>query len=353
MFKKVLREIKKHGFEAYLVGGSVRDMILNRKVYDYDICTSALPEQTKQIFKDYTVLETGIKHGTVTLIYQGTHYEITAFRSEKGYSDFRHPDSVEFISDLTTDLTRRDFTMNAVCFDGESFTDPLNGIKDIEAGIIRAVGHPEKRFEEDAMRILRGIRFASVLGFRIEAQTEKAMFKYKENINTVSAERIFSEIKKMTCGNYFGQAYKKYYEIFASFIPEAKNTDCIFDSEADAISALKRLKADKQSILYAKAYFGSKSLTIPYLLRFYGDDAADFVCKKRGLTKEYEAVISQKMPYKLSMLEINGNDIKKICKNDKNISTVLNLLLTSVMEGKTENKHESLVEKAVDILRYF
>lgn len=351
MFRQVISKIRIRGYEAYLVGGSVRDMILGREIWDYDICTSAFPEQVKEIFSSHTVIETGIKHGTVTLIYEHTPFEITVFRTDGGYKDHRHPDSVKFGASLEEDLKRRDFTMNAVCFDGQRFIDPLNGKKDIENRIIRAVGDPKKRFSEDALRILRGLRFACVLGFEIEPETAKAMGEYADDLSVISAERVFAEFKKAAKGEFFGQVYKQYYDIFARFIPNAVNDKQVFKNYEEAVDALRKLKADKKSISLATAYFTApKDADIITLLRSCGKENTAFICEKRGTTKLLNDFLASGAPYTVNMLDISGKDILPLIQDKSRIGTILEKLLDSVIAGETENKREILLKKVVDIL---
>ncbi len=217
----VIRELYKHGFKAYVVGGAVRDIIMNKEPSDTDIATSALPEETKEVFKSQRIVETGIKHGTVTLVTQNESIEITTFRIEEDYSDGRHPDKVDFTTDIIKDLSRRDFTMNSIAFNkSEGFIDPFNGTDDINNRIIRCVGNPEERFKEDSLRILRALRFSSVLGFEIEKETEKAMFRCKNLLSNISMERIYCETVKLLCGENVKNVLMKYAEIIAVFIPE-------------------------------------------------------------------------------------------------------------------------------------
>ena len=179
----ILRRFKDNGFRADIVGGPVRDHILGDIPGDYDITTNALPENTKELFSDIKVIETGIKHGTLTLLVDGIGYEVTTYRIDGEYRDSRHPERVEFTSDIKKDLSRRDFTMNAIAYNpDDGITDPFGGEKDIKAKLIRAVGDPEKRFSEDALRILRCIRFAASLGFEIENGTRSAVFAKKSSL---------------------------------------------------------------------------------------------------------------------------------------------------------------------------
>ena len=210
-----------HNFEAYLVGGCVRDYIMNRPVQDFDMTTVARPEQVKNVFVDYSVIETGIKHGTVTVIIDDMSLEITTFRQDGEYLDNRHPLNVTFSSSLQEDLSRRDFTINALAYNPKSgLRDFVGGELDIQNKLIRAVGDPYKRFEEDALRILRALRFASVLGFTIEERTAAAMFSRSELLNNISVERVFVELKKLLCGKDVKRIMEEYTEILGVVLPE-------------------------------------------------------------------------------------------------------------------------------------
>lgn len=216
--------MKKSGYEIYLVGGFVRDSIMDKKADDADLATNASPEETLQIFKDFRTLTTGIKHGTVTVIINHKPFEITTYRTEKGYSDCRHPDEVAFAKKIEYDLSRRDFTVNSIAFSPEKgFVDPFSGRDDIERRVIRCVGEPEKRFSEDSLRILRALRFSSVLAFSIEEETEKAMFTCKELLRHISHERVFTELSKMLCGDNIREVLSKYSDILAVVLPEIKD----------------------------------------------------------------------------------------------------------------------------------
>lgn len=196
--QKILLQILKNGYEAYVVGGCVRDSLLNRVPKDWDICTSAYPDQISSIFSGEKVLSTGLQHGTVTLVRENIPYEITTFRIESSYSDGRHPDSVVFTGRLKTDLLRRDFTINAMAanVDG-TVIDYHGGIKDIQNGIIRCVGAPNDRFSEDSLRILRALRFSAKYGFTINSVTAMAMHENKLLLKKISQERITSEFRRI------------------------------------------------------------------------------------------------------------------------------------------------------------
>ena len=203
----VLRTLEDAGFEAYFVGGSVRDVLLHRHVHDVDITTSAYPEEVKELFDKS--IDTGIKHGTVTVLYDGESYEITTFRTESGYQDFRRPDHVTFVQNLDEDLKRRDFTINALAMDMHGdIVDLFNGIEDLKNHIIRAVGNPEKRFHEDALRMMRAVRFMSQLEFKLEEKTEQAIKDNHELLKKISVERIREEFVKMGLGPFSRQAFQ-------------------------------------------------------------------------------------------------------------------------------------------------
>ena len=198
---EILAELNRHGFEAFAVGGCVRDMILGREPGDWDITTSAKPEQVKAVFG--RTIDTGIEHGTVTVMRNQVGYEVTTYRIDGEYEDGRHPKSVEFTSNLQEDLKRRDFTINAMAYSPETgIVDLFGGMKDLKLGVIRCVGEPEERFSEDALRILRAIRFSAQLGFSIEEQTYEAVCQIAHNLVHVSKERIQVELTKLLLSDH-------------------------------------------------------------------------------------------------------------------------------------------------------
>lgn len=193
---------QQNGFSLYLVGGAVRDYVLGLENHDYDFTTDAEPMEVKKMFRK--TIDTGIKHGTVTVLFKGGSYEITTFRTEGEYHDGRHPDKVSFVRNLDEDLKRRDFTINALAADLRSGTiiDKHNGLEDIKKGVVRAIGIPEERFTEDALRMLRACRFSAKLGFEVEKDTKAAIEKLKENVKLVSAERIKEELFRLIDAPY-------------------------------------------------------------------------------------------------------------------------------------------------------
>ena len=195
---RLLGALRRAGFEAYVVGGCVRDSLLGRTPGDWDICTSARPEQVRTVFSAYRQILTGEKHGTVAVIVGGTPYEITTYRVDGQYHDSRHPDAVQFVPQVQPDLARRDFTINAMAYnEAEGLVDPFGGQKDLQNGLLRAVGEPQQRFTEDALRILRLYRFAARFGFALDAATARAARQLAPHLDCISAERIQEELAKL------------------------------------------------------------------------------------------------------------------------------------------------------------
>ena len=219
--RTALSLLEKAGFEAWCVGGCVRDTLRGSTPHDWDICTSALPQETMRVFSGFTRIPTGLKHGTVTVIIEGSQLEITTYRTDGDYSDHRRPDKVIFVRDIDGDLERRDFTMNAMCLDlrGRLY-DPFGGREDMSRGVIRCVGDPRKRFDEDALRIFRAVRFAAKTGFAIDEPTARAALDMRGDLKNVSAERLYSELKTLLVQPFAGKALREYRDIIAEVIPE-------------------------------------------------------------------------------------------------------------------------------------
>ena len=214
--------LNKYGYESYIVGGAVRDSILNLPVHDWDICTNALPENVCKLFrsKGFRVVETGLQHGTVTVMVNERGYEITTYRTDGKYTDSRHPDSVVFVGSIREELSRRDFTMNAIAYNhDDGFIDPFHGLKDIERKTIQCVGVPAERFTEDPLRIMRAVRFAAQLGFHIENYTDIAMAKCRNGLSKISAERIQAELCKILVSDH-PEYVLDYYIDISPAIPE-------------------------------------------------------------------------------------------------------------------------------------
>ena len=216
-----INKLKAAGHEAYIVGGCVRDALRGVEPHDYDMTTSALPEETKEILSEYRIIETGMKHGTVTALIDGEPLEITTFRVDGAYSDHRRPEEVTFTRSLREDVARRDFTVNAMAYSPETgVMDFWGGREDLEKGIIRAVGEPDRRFNEDALRIMRAARFASVLDFEIDKATSESMIRNRGLLNSISAERINVELSKLLLGDGCERILTEYAVILTEIIPE-------------------------------------------------------------------------------------------------------------------------------------
>ena len=260
--KTAIETLKSKGFEAFLIGGSVRDFVMGLPIGDIDITTNATPEEVKQVFADFRVIETGIKHGTVTVLINNEPLEITTYRSEGTYSDNRHPDSVVFSTSLADDVVRRDFTMNGIAFDFDNgFCDLVGGLPDIKNKIIRCIGNAETRFNEDALRILRAMRFASVLGFEIETETKNAIHKCRDLLKNISAERIREEFTKLICGKNAYNVLQEFSDVICVFIPEIsncvgfeqKNKHHCFDVYTHTLKAVE--KSSQNSIIRLALFF--------------------------------------------------------------------------------------------------
>ncbi len=218
---RAIEILQNNGHSAYVVGGAVRDMLMGKTAHDWDITTSALPEETLESFSEFRTIETGLKHGTVTVIVDGMSLEITTFRIEGDYSDNRHPDKVDFTDRVEDDLSRRDFTVNSIAYSPQKgFADPFDGQTDIEKKIIRCVGNPDKRFGEDALRILRALRFSAVLGFEIEKDTAESIRRNYRLLSNISVERIFVEISKLLCGKDAGKILREFEDVIFFILPE-------------------------------------------------------------------------------------------------------------------------------------
>lgn len=403
--KFILEKLRVSGYEAYAVGGCVRDSLLGKTPKDWDVTTSALPEEVKNIFP--RTVDTGIKHGTVTVLVNGAGYEVTTYRVDGEYLDGRHPEEVSFTASLDEDLKRRDFTINALVYnETDGIKDLFDGVKDLENGIIRCVGIPEERFGEDALRILRAVRFAAVLGFSIEPLTYEAAVKLAGNLDKVSAERIRAELEKILIStnpehicllNNMGisrvilrelesvsntgpleKALKNSppdpfvrWSVFTYFIENAcikKEPGCI------AKEIMQRLKFDNRTrdmvILFLRTVdnlpesFGKipeRALTGRRILNAVGCENVflflDFctsvsnrkedIEEYSALRTEIEGIIERKECFSLKTLAINGRDLmKEHLAEGKELGMLLDYLLDTVLIDPGKNTREHLLEVA-------
>ena len=219
----IINTLEKNGYEAYAVGGCLRDAFLGAEPKDWDVCTPALPEQTMKCFDGLHIIKTGLRHGTITLVLNGNPFEITTYRVDGTYSDNRHPDSVEFVKDLKEDLSRRDFTINAMAYNPKKgVVDFFDGISDIKKQVVRCVGSADERFREDALRIMRALRLASTLNFSIEDDTSEAIHDTRCLLGKIAVERISKELNKLIVGRNAGNILLRYVPVIWEIIPEIR-----------------------------------------------------------------------------------------------------------------------------------
>ena len=243
----LLQTLQSAGHTAYVVGGCVRDSLLGRTPGDWDICTSARPEEMRRLFADHQLILTGEKHGTVAVVLHGKPYEMTTYRLDGNYHDHRHPDAVQFVDDLPRDLARRDFTINAMaCAPGKGIIDLYGGRDDLAAGMISCVGDPAQRFAEDALRILRALRFSARLGFALDEATAAAALQARDTLQSVSAERIYTEIDGLLGAPNAGPTLAKYGEILAGAVPEVQA--CIGCTQPGPFASSSRKNAVLQEL---------------------------------------------------------------------------------------------------------
>jgi len=381
----IIDRLNKGGYRADVVGGAVRDFLIERPSGDYDITTSATPEKTKEIFSDKRTIDTGIKHGTVSILLDGVTYEVTTYRRDGEYLDNRHPAEVTFTDELALDLARRDFTMNAICYnDEDGFTDLYGGLDDIKAGIIRTVGDANKRFNEDALRILRAIRFSSELGFMLEEKTHKAVIGNKSLLQNISRERILVEFRKLLSGAFAYRVLKEYEEVIKVFVPEItkidlKSEDKFTNSDgftrllmifaplgytapSSFSSAMHSLKSDTKTIKTGEkaleGYNGEieeSEKGVLRLLRSYGKEVTLEIVKlgvsldrfSEALLEMYFSVIESGAAYSLRQLKINGGDLISVGFRGEGVGSELDRLLGLVIEGECKNDKELLLAESV------
>lgn len=217
----LLKKLSEHGYEAYVVGGAVRDILIGKKPEDYDVATSAMPDEVMTVFGEKHCHPTGLAHGTVTVVLDGVPVEVTTFRVDGDYMDSRHPEQVSFTRSLEEDIKRRDFTINALALSPDgTVLDYCGGVNDLRSRLLRTVGDPDERFSEDALRILRGLRFSSEHGFKIEEETAQAMLRRKDSLRDLSVERIWKEFSRLICGMYCASVMRRFFDIFTVFLPE-------------------------------------------------------------------------------------------------------------------------------------
>ena len=387
--KTILEIIENAGFEAYIVGGAVRDILIGRTPSDWDITTNAIPDDIEKIFgriKGYRTEPTGKKNGTITVIsYLGRQtvcYEITTYRIDGRYSDYRHPDYIRFSKNLTEDLIRRDFTINAIAMDRYgNIIDTVSGINEIKEKLIKAVGSPAARFSEDALRILRGIRLESELkefGFKIDKTTEEAMIFQKLGLKSISEERIQNEFNRIMLSFGASDVLLKYKEIIEVIIPELekgtgfnekavqglknikikdnKNTEdllsvrfaAFFSNTDNPEAILRRLKYSRRIDVRKKLnQFGERKLNMLISLKKAQNEhmSTDKIQSIDEFEQIVQDVIDNRDCFKLSDLAVDGNDIIALgVEEGPEIGKILKYILDGVIQGRISNNRESIIK---------
>lgn len=389
--ENIIGSLEEHGFEGFAVGGCVRDSLLKKTPKDWDITTDALPVDMKKIFKK--TFDTGIAHGTVTVLMDGVGYELTTYRIDGDYSDGRHPDSVSFSKNLSEDLCRRDFTINAMAYSNKKgIVDLFDGRKDLQNGIIRAVGDAKKRFDEDALRMLRAVRFAAQLGFKIDDDTFEAIKEKAKLLSNVSKERIFVELNKSLCGDfaqnikmvytsglyrYIGKEFAKLDEniynfyprkfpnkkhmYWAAFLENIENVEAVkkilFELKSDnatrnntylIVKELKNpLPSSDEDIRWSLHRIGA-DLFCEYIEILKSDKKnVDILDKIDTIENRYSLILKENHAYEISMLDITGKDLMDIgISKGPKIGEVLEFLLKKVIENPLNNEKSSLLRLA-------
>ncbi len=393
--RKIIEQLNTSGFEAYVVGGCVRDSLLGRSPEDWDITTSAKPEQVKEIFN--RTVDTGIQHGTVTVLIDHEGYEVTTYRIDGEYEDGRHPKSVEFTGNLLEDLKRRDFTINAMAYsDREGLVDAFEGVKDLEGRVIRCVGNPLDRFNEDALRILRAIRFSAQLGFDMEAKTRAAISVIAPNMAKVSKERIQVELTKLLLSDHPGRLKDVYENGIGPYISEHFEDAGrkLFDAERltelppekhmrwtgflrleepeDAVRILKELKLDNDTIYQTKTLVSLWKTEIPahkpvirqvmstlspelfkdllYFQKVFCN--ASYKTRLKMVEQYSEEILKAGDCIRLKDMAVTGRElIDAGMKPGPEMGTVLNRLFQLVLEKPECNNKEYLMKSAEQFIK--
>ena len=393
--ENIIGSLEEHGFEGFAVGGCVRDSLLKKTPKDWDITTDALPVDMKKIFKK--TFDTGIAHGTVTVLMDGVGYELTTYRIDGNYSDGRHPDSVSFSKSLSEDLCRRDFTINAMAYSNKKgIVDLFDGRKDLQNGIIRAVGDAKKRFDEDALRMLRAVRFAAQLGFKIDDDTFEAIKEKAKLLSNVSKERIFVELNKSLCGDfaqnikmvytsglyrYIGKEFAKLDKSIYDFYPRKFHNKkhmywAVFLENIENVEAVKKILFELKSDNATRnnAYLLVKELKNPlpssdedirWSLHRIGADLfcdyieilksdkknVDILDKIDTIENRYSLILKENHAYEISMLDITGKDLMDIgISKGPKIGEVLEFLLKKVIENPLNNEKSILLSLAKEFI---
>lgn len=390
----VLSKLKENGYQAYVVGGAVRDFLMGKTPHDYDLTSDALPSQISDVFKDFYQEHSGEKHGTIRVIVDHEPIEITTFRCDEGYTDYRRPDNVEFVKDVYIDSKRRDFSINAFYYFEGHIYDFHEGLEDLNNKVIKTIGNPSTRFHEDALRILRAIRFSAKLGYEIESKTKTALLDCKEELNLIAKERILTELKEISSTSNFFRNVKEYFPIFKLIIPcldkIGNSIDDIYNfdikSYGDYIASLSALfslreinndfmpwrlfiKMDNESINAIKTLIKLKDINFnnsfdddyinglillskPVDINVFKNYLINLYNLKRFKNDDIDSILNRvdilsegNTPYSLKDLEIDGNDLLKLgIEKNQYFKEILNEVLLRCNQGDLNNNRNEEIE---------
>lgn len=390
----VLSKLKENGYQAYVVGGAVRDFLMGKTPHDYDLTSDALPSQISDVFKDFYQEHSGEKHGTIRVIIDHKPIEITTFRCDEGYTDYRRPDNVEFVKDVYIDSKRRDFSINAFYYSEGHIYDFHEGLEDLNNKVIKTIGNPSTRFHEDALRILRAIRFSAKLGYEIESKTKTALLDCKEELNIIAKERILIELKEISSTSNFFRNVKEYFPIFKLIIPcldkIGNSIDDIYNfdtkSYGDYIASLSALfslreinndfmpwrlfiKMDNESINAIKTLIKLKDINFnnsfdndyinglillskPVDINVFKNYLINLYNLKRFKNDDIDSILNRvdilsegNTPYSLKDLEIDGNDLLKLgIEKNQYFKEILNEVLLRCNQGDLNNNRNEEIE---------
>lgn len=390
----VLSKLKENGYQAYVVGGAVRDFLMGKTPHDYDLTSDALPSQISDVFKDFYQEHSGEKHGTIRVIIDHKPIEITTFRCDEGYTDYRRPDNVEFVKDVYIDSKRRDFSINAFYYSEGHIYDFHEGLEDLNNKVIKTIGKPSARFHEDALRILRAIRFSAKLGYEIESRTKTALLDCKEELNLIAKERILIELKEISSTPNFFRNIKEYFPIFELIIPcldkIGNSIDDIYNfdtkSYGDYIASLSALfslreinndfmlwrlfiKMDNESINAIKTLIKLKDINFnnsfdddyinglillskPVDINVFKNYLINLYNLKRFKNDDIDSILNRvdilskgNTPYSLKDLEIDGNDLLKLgIEKNQYFKEILNEVLLRCNQGDLNNNRNEEIE---------
>lgn len=390
----VLSKLKENGYQAYVVGGAVRDFLMGKTPHDYDLTSDALPSQISDVFKEFYQEHSGEKHGTIRVIIDHKPIEITTFRCDEGYTDYRRPDNVEFVKDVYIDSKRRDFSINAFYYSEGHIYDFHEGLEDLNNKVIKTIGNPSARFHEDALRILRAIRFSAKLGYEIESKTKTALLDCKEELNLIAKERILIELKEISSTSNFFRDIKEYFPIFKLIIPcldkIGNSIDDIYNfdtkSYGDYIASLSALfslreinndfmpwrlfiKMDNESINAIKTLIKLKDINFnnsfdddyinglillskPVDINVFKNYLINLYNLKRFKNDDIGSILNRvdilfegNTPYSLKDLEIDGNDLLKLgIEKNQYFKEILNEVLLRCNQGDLNNNRNEEIE---------